>query len=155
MPNVDDLDEWSAPPIAGKAHPRDAMDEVVPTLDDSDRTLRHHPNEPMSEGFSYDPESADAAADLAGDLGAEFLEGATEGRDMSDVILSEEEGAGNSPYLVEEFSPEGEETYVGEDESVDIEEPADEEEAVAEAEEAEEPTAVQPPPRKKAAGSSR
>ena len=51
------------------------MDEPVHTLDDSDRVFRHHPNDQVSEGFSFDPDNADAAADLAGDLGAEFLEG--------------------------------------------------------------------------------
>lgn len=66
------------------------MDDVVPTLDDSDRTFPHHPNEPIHEGFSFDPVAADAAADLAGELSADFIAGATSGRDMSDVILSEE-----------------------------------------------------------------
>jgi len=82
------------------------MDEVVPTLDDSDRVFRHHPNESVGEGFSFDPESADAAADLAGDLGSEFLEGATRGRDMSDVILSEDQEGLGEPFLVEELEPE-------------------------------------------------
>ena len=68
VPEADDQDEFSAPPIAGKEHPPDAMDEMVPTLDDSHRMFRHHPNEPVSEGFSFDPQGADAAADLAGDL---------------------------------------------------------------------------------------
>src|SRR4051812_21108675 len=68
--HVDDLDESSGPPIPSKSHPQNAMDDVVPTLDDSDRVFHHHPNEPVSEGFSFDPGNADAAADLAGELGA-------------------------------------------------------------------------------------
>lgn len=87
---VDELDESIAPPIAAKDQPANVMDDVVPTLDDSDRTLHHHPNEPISEGFTSDPIAADAAADLAGELSADFIEGATGGRDRSDVILSEE-----------------------------------------------------------------
>jgi hypothetical protein len=90
LPQVDELDESIAPPIASKAQPANAMDDVVPTLDDSDRTLPHHPNEPISEGFTSDPIAADAAADLAGEFSADFIEGATGGRDRSDVILSDE-----------------------------------------------------------------
>lgn len=90
LPQVDELDESIAPPIAAKDQPANVMDDVVPTLDDSDRTLYHHPNEPISEGLTSDPIAADAAADLAGELGADFIEGATGGRDRSDVILSEE-----------------------------------------------------------------
>lgn len=82
------------------------MDDVVPTLDDSDRPYRHHPNEGGSEALSSDPENADAAADLAAELGADFLEGATRGRNMSDVILSEEaEVMSETSFILE---PEGE-----------------------------------------------
>ncbi len=115
-PVLEDLDEFAAPPLAGKVHPADAMDEVVPTLDDSNRVFRHHPNEPVGEGFSFDPDSADAAADLAGDLGAEFLEGATRGRDMSDMIMSDEERDSETPFLVEEIGAESEEVYFPEEE---------------------------------------
>jgi len=123
---AEDRDEFSAPPLAGKVHPREAMDEMVPTLDDSDRLFRHHPNDQVSEGFSFDPESADAAADLAGDLGAEFLEGATEGRDMSDVIFSDDRNDEDT-YIVEDYSEEGEEieeTYMAEDEVAKVEQNA-------------------------------
>lgn len=103
------------------------MDEMVPTLDDSDRIFPHHPNEPVGERFSFDPESADAAADLAGELGADFVEGATRGRDMSDVILSEEEERLNeTPFLVETIGEEGEEANLSTDEFVDIEVPPEE-----------------------------
>jgi hypothetical protein len=121
MLRVDDLDELSAPPIPSKVHPANAMDDVVPTLDDSDRVFHHHPNEPVSEGFSFDPGNADAAADLAGELGADFLEGATRGRDMSDVMISEEdEIRGEASFVVETFGEEEEETYESEDEFVEI-----------------------------------
>lgn len=103
------------------------MDDVVPTLDDSDRRFLHHPNEPVSEGFSFDPDSADAAADLAGELGADFVEGATNGRDMSDVMLSEEEGLTyETPFVVETLGEGSEEPFLPEDEFVDIEVPPDE-----------------------------
>ncbi len=117
LPVGDDLDEFSAPPIAGKAHPRDAMDEMVPTLDDSDRTFRHHPSESAGERFSFDPDSADAAADLAGDLGSEFLEGATSGKDMSDIIATENDRDDETAYLLEDLGAEGEEEEESEEDA--------------------------------------
>jgi hypothetical protein len=100
LPQVDELDESVGPPIERKGQPANAMDDVVPTLDDSDRTFPHHPNEPISEGFSSDPIAADAAADLAGELGADFIAGATSGRDMSDVMLSEDDTEGVDEDMV-------------------------------------------------------
>jgi len=99
------------------------MDDVVPTLDDSDRQFLHHPNEPISEGFSFDPESADAAADLAGELGADFVEGATRGRDMSDVMVSEENMNDETPFVLEMLGEGAEETLLPEDEDLDVEVP--------------------------------
>lgn len=106
------------------------MDEVVPTLDDSDRIFRHHPNDSVGERFSFDPESADAAADLAGELGSDFVEGATRGRDMSDVMLSEEEelSMSETPYLIETIGEEGEEMNLPEDEYDELEASSESEE---------------------------
>ncbi|WP_153817425.1 hypothetical protein [Polyangium spumosum] len=123
-PVLEDLDEFAAPPLPGKVHPADAMDEPVHTLDDSDRVFRHHPNDQVSEGFSFDPDNADAAADLAGDLGAEFLEGATRGRDMSDMIMSDEGQDLDTPFLVEEIGAEAEDVYFSEDERAGLEDAA-------------------------------
>lgn len=97
------------------------MDEVVPTLDDSDRVFQHHPNESGSEGLTFDPDSADAAADLAGELGADFVEGATRGRDMSDVMFSEEEDALAETSFIVEPNEEGELPYDIEEEQIDLE----------------------------------
>lgn len=105
------------------------MDDVVPTLDDSDRYFFHHPNEPVGEGFSFDPESADAAADLAGELGADFVEGATNGRDMSDVMFSEEEQdmINETPFVVDTMGEGSEQPFLpDEEELLDIEVPPDE-----------------------------
>jgi hypothetical protein len=100
---TDDLEDQMAPPIHGKAHPRGAMDEATPTLDDEIRRFRHHPNDAGATDFAFDPEAADAAADLAGDLGATFLAGATRGEDMSDVVLTAEDQAENDvPFVIEE-----------------------------------------------------
>lgn len=121
MTVLDDLEEFAAPPLHGKTHPPAAMDEAVPTLDDADRMFRHHPNDQVSEGFSFDPDVGDAAADLAGDMGAEFLEGATRGRDISDMMMSEEEHMEETPYLVEEVGPEGEDAYFSEEDRIEME----------------------------------
>lgn len=102
------------------------MDDVVPTLDDSDREFHHHPNEPVSEGFFFDPGNADAAADLAGELGADFVEGATRGRNMSDVMLSEDEDVGGESSFVVEMIDESDEADIEEGTLVDIEMPPEE-----------------------------
>ena len=127
---LDDLDESFAPPIPSKVHPQSAMDDVVPTLDDSDRQFLHHPNEPVGEGFSFDPGNADAAADLAGELGADFVEGATNGRDMSDVRLSEEEDVGGESSFVVEMIDESDEGDIEEEALVGIEMPPEERRAL-------------------------
>jgi hypothetical protein len=87
LPITDDLESGVSPPRPGKAHPPDDMDEVKPSLDDERRRHRHHPNDGGTTRFGFDPEAADAAADLAGELGATFLEGATRGEDMSDLAM--------------------------------------------------------------------
>jgi hypothetical protein len=87
LPITDDLEPRAAPPLHGKAHPPAEMDRAVPTLDD-EVALYHRPGDSGCSGFGFDPEAADAAADLAGDLGATFLAGATFGEDMSDDDLS-------------------------------------------------------------------
>lgn len=75
-----------------------------PTLDDSVRSYHHHPSEAGVTDFGFDPEAADAAADLAGDLGAQFLEGATLGEDVSDVAMSHDdrEEESDTPLLLED-----------------------------------------------------
>ncbi len=105
MPIVDDLEPFVAPPLHGKAHPPDEMDEATPTLDDEQRGYRHHPSDAGTTEFGYDPEAADAAADLAGELGATFLSGATRGEDMSDVTTSmEDREEGELPFVLDEES---------------------------------------------------
>lgn len=89
VPITDDLEEFVAPPLPGKIHPPEEMDEATPTLDDEKRRYRHHPNDAGAVEFGFDPEAADAAADLAGDLGSAFLSGATRGEDMSSVTADE------------------------------------------------------------------
>jgi hypothetical protein len=66
------------------------MDEATPSLDD-EVTRFHRPRDESSTMFGFYPEAADAAADLAGDLGSTFLEGATRGEDMSEVAMSNED----------------------------------------------------------------
>jgi hypothetical protein len=82
-------------------HPRRELSDVVPTLDDEVRRYHHHPNDAGCTEFETNPDVADAAADLASDLGAEFLEGATRGQDLSDVVMSYEDSEGELPYLLE------------------------------------------------------
>jgi hypothetical protein len=81
--------------------------DATPTLDDEVRNYRHHPNEAGTTEFAFDPEAADAAADLAGELGSQFLEGATRGEDLSSRVLSEEDQEENElPFLIEDgFEP--------------------------------------------------
>ena len=102
VPIVDDLEEFVAPPIPGKVHPPTEMGDAIPTLDDPVRHYRHHPNDNDVTEFGYDREAADAAADLAGDLGSNFLEGATRGEDMSELVVESEDRADNDvPFLIE------------------------------------------------------
>ncbi|WP_437683289.1 hypothetical protein [Sorangium sp. So ce131] len=95
-------DTEASPPLRGKVTPRSELSDVVPTLDDEVRGYHHHPNDAGSTGFETNPDAADAAADLASDLGAEFLEGATRGQDLSDVVMSHDDDDGDLPYLLED-----------------------------------------------------
>lgn len=117
VPLTDDLEELVAPPLAAKTHPREDMDEVKPSLDDESRRHRHHPNDAGTTRFSVDPEAADAAADLAGDLGSSFLEGATRGEDLSEVEIELEERQDSElPFLIEEEGDGGSEDASEEEE---------------------------------------
>jgi hypothetical protein len=109
LPITDDLEAFVVPPLRGKTHPPADMDEATPTLDDEKRSYRHHPNDAGTTAFGFDPDAADAAADLAGELGSTFLTGATYGEDMSDVKMAREEQDENELRLVidEDESPSG------------------------------------------------
>jgi hypothetical protein len=100
-PTLFDFDEIESPPLSGKVHPSAELSDAVPTLDDEVRDYRHHPNESGSVEFDVNPYSGDAAADLASDFGSEFLEGATRGQDLSDVIMSHDDAAGELPSLLD------------------------------------------------------
>ncbi len=69
LPITDDLEAFVVPPLRGKAHPPAEMDEATPTLDDENRNYHHHPSDAGTTEFGFDPDAADAAADLAGELG--------------------------------------------------------------------------------------
>jgi hypothetical protein len=103
----DEQDDSSRPPLPGKLHPPMEKNDATPTLDDEVRNYRHHPNEAGTTEFAFDPEAADAAADLAGELGSQFLEGATRGEDLSSRVPSEEDQEENElPFLIEDgFEP--------------------------------------------------
>ncbi|XYI03466.1 hypothetical protein ACMHYB_28325 [Sorangium sp. So ce1128] len=101
-PFTDMMDAGAAPPLRGKANPRSEFSDVIPTLDDESRGYHHHPNDAGCTEFEVNPDAADAAADLASDLGAEFLEGATKGQDISDVAMSHDDDDGDLPYLLED-----------------------------------------------------
>jgi hypothetical protein len=76
------------PALHGKTHPPEAMDNVLPSLDDEHRSYRHHPSQNEAIEFEIDPLAGDAAADLAADLGSQFLEGATRGEDLGSRVLA-------------------------------------------------------------------
>lgn len=102
VPVTDDLEPGVAPPLRGKAHPPAEMDEVIPSLDD-EVSRYHRPRDQSSSVFGFDPDAADAAADLAGDLGSTFLNAATRGEDMSDVTMSADDRDEDSlPFVIEE-----------------------------------------------------
>lgn len=105
-PLAGDVDELAAPPLPGKLHPPEDMDEATPTLDDETRHYRHHPSDAGTTEFGFDPDAADAAADLAGDLGSAFLEGATRGEDISDVAASRDIDADELPLVLDESGDE-------------------------------------------------
>lgn len=100
-------EDSSLPPLPGKTHPPMDKNDATPTLDDEVRNYHHHPNETGTTEFGFDPEAADAAADLAGELGSQFLEGATRGEDLSSRVLSDEDQDENElPFVIEDaFEP--------------------------------------------------
>jgi hypothetical protein len=107
VPNLDDLDEMVGPPQHGKTHRAEDMDDATPTLDDEVRRYHHHPSDAGTTAFGFDPEAADAAADLAGEMGSAFLEGATRGEDPSDLAAQRSDrDEDDLPLLLDE---EGEE----------------------------------------------
>ena len=131
-----DGDEFSAPPLHGKVHPAHEMGFIVPTSDDEIRNEHHHPQDAASVGFDADPDAGDAAADLASDLGAQFLEGATYAEDMSERAIRDAEIAENDlPFLVEDEEPISE---------LVLDEDEDEDEEAREAEESEEQPSPSP-----------
>jgi hypothetical protein len=79
-PLPEDRERYVAPPLAHKVHPHAEMDRATPSLDDERR--RYHAG---ATAFGFDPEAGDAAADMAGEMGQSFLEGATRGEDPSDL----------------------------------------------------------------------
>jgi hypothetical protein len=101
LPTTDDLEPYVAPPLRAKEHPPGAMDQATPSRDDEVH-LYHRPRDEGATAFAFDPDAADAAADLAGDLGATFLTGATRGEDVSEVVASAEEVPEDELPLVEE-----------------------------------------------------
>jgi hypothetical protein len=80
--------DYVGPPLSAKTNPPDAMDDALPSLDDEHRSYRHHPSENEAIEFEIDPLAGDAAADLAADLGSQFLEGATRGEDLGSRVLA-------------------------------------------------------------------
>ncbi|WP_437581360.1 hypothetical protein [Sorangium sp. So ce887] len=108
------MDAAAAPPLRGKVSPRSEISDVIPTLDDEVRGYHHHPNDAGCTEFEVNPDAADAAADLASDLGAEFLEGATRGQDISDVVMSHDDD--DLPYLLEDEEVESVEPDAEDDE---------------------------------------
>jgi hypothetical protein len=90
-PDPTTLGDDVGPPLHGKTDPPDAMDDTLPTLDDERRNYHHHPSETGAVDFEFDPLAGDAAADLAGDFGSQFLEGATRGEDLSERALAHED----------------------------------------------------------------
>jgi hypothetical protein len=78
------MDKYEAPPLPGKSHPPGDMGFVVPSSDDARRVnLRDYTE------FEVDPVAADAAADLAGELGVQFLEGAIDGEEATEHTSGE------------------------------------------------------------------
>ena len=98
----EDAEERAAPPLHGKTHPPDPMDDSTPSLDDEVQ-LYHRPNDAGTTAFAFDPDAADAAADLAGELGSTFLTGATFGDDVSDVAMTAGDQDENELPLVINF----------------------------------------------------
>ena len=99
----DELSESVSPPLPGKIHPPAEMGDVTPTVDDEVRNYHHHPSEAAATEFGFYPDAADAAADLAGDFGSQFLEGATRGENLRDrVANADDRSADEMAFLIEE-----------------------------------------------------
>lgn len=92
-------DRYESPPLRGKSHPPADMGFVVPASDDVRRVNHRDFTE-----FEVDPVAADAAADLAGELGAQFLEAALEGEEASDLAAEHEHGPGRMQLLLDDAS---------------------------------------------------
>jgi hypothetical protein len=75
------------------------MEFVMPASDDVRRVNRRDFTD-----FEVDPVAADAAADLAGDLGAQYLEAALEGEEASDLAAEHEHGPGRRQLLLDDAS---------------------------------------------------
>jgi len=121
LPRLDDLDDLDLPPIHGKTNPPAEMDDTIPALDDSDRVYHHHPVESGVTEFGSDPDAADAASDLASDLGRDYLEGATRADDMSDIhFITEDREESELPFVIEEEEEEFEDVDVIPESSIDI-----------------------------------
>lgn len=97
----DEDDRFSAPPIRAKSRDHHEIHGMTPTLDDPHRVEHHHPSDNPAIEFGVDPEYGDAAGDLATDLGAQFLEGATLGEDMSERAIVDADRDEELPFLVE------------------------------------------------------
>jgi hypothetical protein len=102
-------DEFLAPPLHGKTDPPAEMADATPALDDDVRRYHHHPSETGAIEFSVDPDAGDAAADLAGDFGSQFLEGATRCEDLGSCAMEDEDREeGGGELLLEESPPDAE-----------------------------------------------
>lgn len=113
------------PPLHAKTNPRPELRQAALTLDDEHRVSHHHPNDNAVTEFEFEPDAADAAADLAGELGSQFLEGATRAEDLSERVIEveEDEEASDLPYMIEETGPRDVVIPPGGDEDVDEEAP--------------------------------
>jgi hypothetical protein len=106
LPELSEEEDLVSPPIHAKDHPRPEMHDATPTLDDEVRSYHHHPNDAGVTVFGFDPEAADAAADLAGELGTQFLEGATRGEDHGDRVMEAEDALDSEmPFVIEDLEP--------------------------------------------------
>lgn len=78
------------------------MHEAVRTADDEVRHRERARAQEASTKFRPDPETGDAAADLASELGRDMLDAATSGVDMSELVPPEEsfEEEVGGPFIV-------------------------------------------------------
>jgi hypothetical protein len=106
--------DYIGPPLHGKTDPPAEMDHAYPTLDDERRGYHHHPSDPATTEFAFDPLAGDAAADLAGDFGSQFLEGATRGEDLSERVLATDDSDASLDLLLDEEELEAEDEPIEE-----------------------------------------